>query len=229
MAKTAPADVRGVRLSDAQLAGWARSAGFPEDQIATAVAVALAESSGRIDAIGGPNPLDGSFDYGPWQINEKQHPEKFQQWPDWWSVTNANMAFAVWSERGRRWTPWTVYNTGAYRLYLPRGEAAVAGIRGSAPSSTQWDIPGVPDVVENTVQDQIGALTSIGNAMKAIAAGQFKAAAWIAEPGNWIRVAQVVAGVVLLGVAMNVVLRPVVTEVAGPALSVLTKGKVKKP
>lgn len=229
MAKTAPNDVRGVRLSDAQIAGWAKSAGFPDDQIATAVAVALAESSGRIDAVGGPN-YNGSYDYGVWQINESAHPEKFQQWPDWWSVTNANMAFAVWSAAGRRWTPWSVYNSQAYLLYMPRGTAVAdappAGTNKS-PYSEKLDIPGVPDAAANAIGDTTAALVGIGNAMKTLAAGSFKAGQWIAQPGNWIRVAQVGVGVVLLGVALNVVIRPTVMKVAAPVVSAVTKGKAK--
>lgn len=230
MAKAAPAAAKGVVLSDVQIATWARTAGFPEDQIATAVAVALAESSGRIDAVGGPNPLDGSYDYGVWQINERAHPEKFQSMPDWWTASNAQMALAVYRERQNSWAPWTVFKTGAYQLYMGRGKAAAEGKSTGTTSSRydeRWDIPGVPDAAESAVQDTAGALLGIGNALKSIAAAGVKAGAWMGQSENWIRVAQVGIGVVLLGVALNVVIRPIVTSVAGPAVSALTKGKAQ--
>lgn len=230
MANSAPTETRGVRLSDAQIAGLAKSAGFPDNQIATAVAVALAESSGRIDAVGGPN-FNGSYDYGLWQINESAHPEKFRQWPNWWTATNASMAFAVWSEAGKRWTPWSVFNSGAYLMYMPRGTAAAGNPAspGGAGAAGDWkdNIPLVPGGLVDVFETGAEPLVALGNALKTIAASTYKATAWISDSANWVRVAQVGIGVLLLGVALNVVIRPVVTEVAGPALSVLTKGKAK--
>lgn len=212
-----PAEYKGQKLTDEELAGWAKGAGFPDDQIATAVAVALAESSGRIDAIGGPN-FNGSFDYGPWQINSKAHPEKFQKWPQWWSVMNAQMAHAVWSEAGGRWTPWAAFNSGAYRLHLARGEKAA--------KNPHTPTGGGPDAVKE-VFALPEAITEMGNAVKAVAAAVFKAGAWMGDSDNWVRVAQVGIGAGLLVAAMTIVARPAVEAIAGPAAAVLTKGKMK--
>lgn len=216
MARPVPAEFKGQRLTDEEIAGWAKGAGFPQNEIATAVAVALAESGGRIDAIGGPN-FDGSFDYGVWQINEKAHPEKFAAAEgQWWSVFNAQMAFKVWQERGGRWTPWSVYNSGAYRLYLARGEKAAQN-------------PHTPTVNDPSAVKEINVLgesiTQMGNAVKAIAGAVVKAGGWLSESENWVRVAQVGIGAGLLIAAITVVIRPAVEQVAGPAAKLITKGK----
>lgn len=51
-------------------AGFGRLEGCPAPHLVAIVAKVLAESSGRVGAIGGPNP-NGTFDYGLAQINEE--------------------------------------------------------------------------------------------------------------------------------------------------------------
>ncbi|WP_460444659.1 D-alanyl-D-alanine carboxypeptidase family protein [Angustibacter aerolatus] len=93
----------------------AARAGFTGGDLDIAVAVAGAESSWRSDAIN--RNANGSTDYGMWQINTV-HAGLLAagNWrtPD----DNARMAFAVWSQAGRSWTPWTTFKTGAYRQHL---------------------------------------------------------------------------------------------------------------
>ncbi len=115
-------------LSDSQIAGLAKSAGFPPDQIATAVAVALAESGGKTDALNTAN-RNGTWDAGIWQVNSIHG---YSQTSLFDPGTNAAAAFKIWSAAGRRWTPWSVYNNGRYRTYIPRGTIA-AGNPSSAP------------------------------------------------------------------------------------------------
>jgi soluble lytic murein transglycosylase-like protein len=89
----------------------AREAGFPEPELAAAIA--MAESGGNANAVGDLY-LGGS--YGLWQINIKAHPQ--------YSVSllfdpayNARAAFEI-SKGGTDWNPWTTFRTGAYRQYL---------------------------------------------------------------------------------------------------------------
>ena len=51
-----------MKVTPQQIAGYAIAAGFPPDQIATAVAVALAESGGETTATN--KNSNGSIDYG---------------------------------------------------------------------------------------------------------------------------------------------------------------------
>lgn len=100
-------------------------AGFPTDQLVTAVAVAGAES--------GWNPtathvnLNGSIDRGEWQINSV-HADLLAlgDWRD--PLTNGRMAAAVWKSSG--WPAWSTYNSGAYQGYVGAARTAVARAQG---------------------------------------------------------------------------------------------------
>jgi hypothetical protein len=106
-------------LTPAQISYYAQNAGFTGQDLITAVAIALAESSGNLNnynpetAAGAPQ---GQGSYGLWQIYLYKHPEDagvnlFDP------QTNANAAFAIYSAAGG-FTPWTTYNSGAYQAYL---------------------------------------------------------------------------------------------------------------
>jgi lysozyme-like protein len=220
MALPVPADVRGDTLTDNQRATWAKQAGFPDNQIATAVAVSIAENrSGAIDAVGGPNP-NGTYDYGMWQINEGAHLGLFERFPRWWSVENANMAKAVWDGAGGSWNPWTTFRTGAYKAYMARGEKAAkeapAGGTGQTDPNEEWDIPGISDQID-ALTAVAEVLRGIGNAVKTAAGSLWKTGQWAANPNNWERVALVVAGGGLLIVGTTLLLKPVVQPIAQQA------------
>lgn len=106
-------------LTDSQIAGYAKGAGFPPGEIATAVAVALAESSGRTDATN--RNSNGSRDYGLWQINSV-HSALLASGDKFNPADNARMAYQVWKSSG--WRAWSTYKSGRYRAYLPRGTTA---------------------------------------------------------------------------------------------------------
>lgn len=129
-------------VSDQTIAGAAAAAGFPRDQLPTAVAVAIAESGGDATAHNDSEP-DGSQSYGLWQINSVHSQDLGAG--DWSDPTdNARMAFAVWSRAGRQWTPWTQWRNGAYLAFLARGHTATrvsdqAGQTVALPIPTPWD------------------------------------------------------------------------------------------
>lgn len=101
-------------LSFTELQSLASSAGFSDDEASTAAAIALAESSGNPSALGDPT-LGASV--GLWQINLKAHPEYTQnELLD--PQTNANAAYAVYSDARSSFSPWTTFKTGAYQEYL---------------------------------------------------------------------------------------------------------------
>lgn len=103
-------------LTFSELRDLAVKHGFPDPD--TAAAVAMAESSGDPHAEGDRDPAIGPS-RGLWQINinRKAHPEYatanlFD--PD----VNAQAAFAV-SSGGTNWKPWSTFNSGAYKKYMP--------------------------------------------------------------------------------------------------------------
>jgi hypothetical protein len=79
------------------------------------VAIALVESSGIPDNIGGPNS-NGSHDYGLWQINDKAHPDIINPSNNEWKIPQRNyeMAVRVYVNAGNKFTPWSTYKSGLY-------------------------------------------------------------------------------------------------------------------
>jgi hypothetical protein len=117
-------------LDASAIAAYAQNAGFTGNDLVTAVAVALAESSGNPNvynpetgARGGTPQGKGSF--GLWQIYLRDHPE-FAGQNLYDPQTNANAAFAVYSRAGQSFNPWTgTYTTGRYQAYIPQALAAL--------------------------------------------------------------------------------------------------------
>ncbi len=94
---------KGGVLDDAAVAAHVRAAGFPESEVATAVAVANAESSLKPTATN--KNTNGSTDYGLFQINSIHGSILSQgKWSD--PADNAVMAFKIWSQAGDSWRPW---------------------------------------------------------------------------------------------------------------------------
>jgi lysozyme-like protein len=113
----------------------AYQAGFRDDALLTAVAIAGAESGYRPTAHN-PTPPDDS--YGLWQVNyygnlrpgrtQAYGPAEGQYDP----LTNARAAYSI-SGGGGNFKPWTTFTSGAFRSHLDEARAAVATILGSSP------------------------------------------------------------------------------------------------
>ncbi len=117
------------------------NAGFRDDSLVTAVAVALAESGCDPSAVS-PRNSDGSVDRGLWQINSVHIPP--------YTVDclldaqcNAGAAWDI-SGQGSTWQPWTTYNNGAYRQFLDEARAAVGRLQSTAPGY----LPGISAVYD---------------------------------------------------------------------------------
>ena len=121
------------KLSPEQIAQAAHDAGFRGNDLTTAVAVALAESSGDPRA---HNPVPPDDSYGLWQINMigGLGPDRRDQFdldsnrelfdPE----TNAQAAFAI-SGKGDSFQPWTTFTSGAYKSHLDEARKGVHALR----------------------------------------------------------------------------------------------------
>lgn len=183
MVQPVPAEYKGQTLTPKQIAVWAQQAGFSGNDLTIAVAVALAESGGRVDATN--NNSDGSTDYGVWQINSI-HTAEFQKYPQWWSVENADMAHDIWAAAGNKWTPWTTYTSGVYNIHMAQASAATAGI------DTGGFGGGGPDQTKDVTT--IAGLDAIAQTFSGFATALAAVTAWISEPSNWERVGLVIIG-----------------------------------
>lgn len=128
-----------MNLSASQIAQYAAAAGFTGNDLAVAVAIAMAESSGNPAAYNpetaaGAAPGHGS--YGLWQIFLGMHPEfAGEDLTD--PQTNANAAYSIYAIAGG-FTPWSTYTGGQYQQYMPAALSAAASL---SPAS---NLPGSP-------------------------------------------------------------------------------------
>lgn len=119
-------------LSPNEIAWCALNAGWKGQDVAIAVAVALAESKGNTEALGwvpgtANKPASGNYDHGLFQISSLWHgSELLLAGADWRNpVDNAIMAFHIWAKgNGKGWAQWSTYTGGAYQLLLPFGDQA---------------------------------------------------------------------------------------------------------
>ena len=110
-----------VILTADDIRQYAANAGFSGDDLNIAVAVAMAESHGNVNAYNPEAQVctpTGKGSYGLWQIYENKHPcWTPAQLKD--AQNNANAAFSVYNAAGQTFRPWSTYNNGAYKKYMP--------------------------------------------------------------------------------------------------------------
>jgi hypothetical protein len=101
---------------------WDQAGGAP-GEANTASAIALAESSGKVDAKSSVAD-EGSYAEGLWQEEMPMHAAQVPGGNAYNPLANAKAAVAI-SDDGTNWTPWETYLNGAYKKYLgPGGNSA---------------------------------------------------------------------------------------------------------
>jgi Lysozyme like domain len=125
--------INGASMDASQIAPYAIQAGFSGNDLAVAIAVALAESGGNPraynpeTAAGAP---DGKGSYGLWQIYLNAHPE-FTGDDLYDPQTNANDAYEVYVKAGNSFGPWSTFNprdgsTPKYLSHLAVAQSAIS-------------------------------------------------------------------------------------------------------
>jgi lysozyme-like protein len=202
-------------LTPAQIAGYARQAGFQGPALVTATAVALAESGGRTDAVN--VNTNGSRDLGLWQLNDSAHPwVKSINWQD--PAANAQGAKRIYDEAKGSFRPWVAYTSGSStRFNLQAAQAAGAP---AAPAENAGWLDKL-----NPLDDVADAASSAADGVKLAAS----AGVWLSNPHNWLRVVYVVAGGALIIAGAQLTVSGQVNKVAAPITGVVkkvaTKGK----
>ncbi|MCU7826408.1 hypothetical protein [Kitasatospora sp. DSM 101779] len=123
-----------MALTYDELRHLSREVGFEEGEVDVAAAVAMAESTGRPEAVGDESLADATWgpSIGLFQIRSLRHPQQFG-FPDNLRVEtslrgptyNAKVARAI-QTQAHGWSPWSTYTSGRYRDFLPNGNSAVA-------------------------------------------------------------------------------------------------------
>lgn len=182
-------------ISGVDVARDAKAAGFPDNQLVTAVAIAFAESG--FNETETHRNSDGSTDYGLWQINSVHgYPELTSgAWRD--PRVNAQLAYRVYTAQG--WNAWSTHKPSdpiGYARYNAAIPAAVAFVTaaagpGAAAAGTAGAAAGVVSGAAGTVSDATGAVL-------AIAKGPLGALKFLEQPGTWTRIAKFMIGTVLV-------------------------------
>lgn len=247
-----------MRLTAAQIASYARGAGFPESEITTATAVALAEHRGNVDtaALGdvGLQTSKWGPSVGVWQIRSLKPAylakvSGADAMRDASKLTdpayNAAAAHAIWGA-ARGWTPWSTY-PGVMLMYLPAARTAVA----QAPASTAGAgaaagavqpvglVGDAADAVTDAARAVVLPLNifgSVGDTLDAAKAGlglfarllEFisKAAVWLGDSHNWIRIVKVWAGTWMTTLGLLMFGWPVIRPAAETAANFIPGGKL---
>lgn len=210
-------------LSRDQIAMYAQAAGLSPAAAKTATSIALAESGGDPRAHNATPPDDS---YGLWQINmlggmgpsrrKSLGITSNEQLYD--PAVNAR-AMAMISSKGKNFTPWTTYTSGAAQRVAAQQadwkDWFLPPALGLLPDGT---VPGVGGS-GSTVLGGLEGITSM--AELAVGAGK-----WLSDAHNWVRVAQVVVGGGLVYVGLVLAFRQQLQPLAKQAASAIPQAKV---
>lgn len=119
-----------ARAHEDQVADWAYGAGFRGESLAMAIAIAHAESSLRINAVGDTDRTGGKWgpSIGLWQIRTLDAETGTGGYRDWNALIDnpERQARAAWhiSGGGTTWKPWTTATNGSASRFLPQAREA---------------------------------------------------------------------------------------------------------
>lgn len=198
-------------LSELQIAALAHDVGVPDATLPTAVAIAIAESGGSTTAIGDVALETATWgpSVGLWQIRTLKAqrgtggPRDETRLSD--PAFNAAAMFVI-SGHGSNFSPWSTYTSGAYRAHLPGAEAAAQQLLGRIGSSSStaapasFSVPGVPFPLPD--------VPGVGNPLSLDGLrtlGDFFAR--LTQRNTWLRVLEVVIGILAMAWGANVLSR----------------------
>lgn len=180
-----------MALSLTELMIAAGQAGFPADQLPTAAAVAMAESSGRPDV---RNSIGAS---GLWQILQSAHPELFTKYKWQNPNDNAKMAYQVYKNAGNKWTPWVGYTNGNYRHFLTKAQDTFQQNRdiilkaGTKPSDPLGAVQGAGSALLKPFTDLANDFQKFGELI-----------GLLLMPSTWVRISAGVGGGIMVVIAV---------------------------
>jgi hypothetical protein len=182
-------------LTAAQIAGiiadYRDTHPISDNNAVIAIAVALAESGGNPDAVGGPNS-NGTRDWGLWQINDIHNPTDRQKKSP---AANWLMAWRI-AGMGTSWSPWATYNSGKYREFMNTARGA-------------WQAPDIP-TDEDTWDSPTDRPSGSGTApVVRELPYPLDFLNPLLVPSNWFRIGMALAGVLLLALVIGSILKNV--------------------
>ena len=177
---------------------WVKNGGDSDTAI-VASQVAMAESGGN--SLATNRNSNGTTDRGLFQINSIHG--GLSVYP-----VNANVKAAIKiSQNGKDWSPWTTYNSGAYRKY---SDIDAGKLKDALKKALGWDTgldAYVPDV-----SAPIDAVKDAAKVPAALMEATTKLISWTFEGDNWIRVGKIAAGGAMIWAGSAFVLKTVGTS-----------------
>lgn len=212
-------------MNQSQIYTLAKNSGLSDERAKVAAAIAMAESGGNQAAV--VNDSD-DYSFGLWQINMKGSMgpsrramyglSKNEDLLD--PATNARVMSSI-SHQGANFNAWTTYTSGKYKTFLNNTVKL---------SDLPLPIPGtaitgfLPDSVPGigTSLEVLDTVTKIGGAVT-------NTARWISNPQNWVRIAYVIGGGLLVYAAVETLVLPYSSKVVGKVMGVAGPGgKISK-
>lgn len=219
-------------MNQSQLYTLAKNAGLSDSRARLAAAIGMAESGGDPSQV---TRDDDDESYGLWQINMlgSMGPSRRALYglssnndlldP----ATNARVMSDI-SKQGQNFNAWGAYTNGSYKKFLNSsvqlvqlpipgpGGVIVNGLIGGL-GFLEGAVPGV-----GTSLDVIETVSKVGNAV--VNTGR-----WVSNPKNWVRVAYVIGGGMLIYAGVQTIIMPYVAGAAGKVAGVVGPGgKVSK-
>lgn len=194
-------------LTIPQIAQLAINAGVQQGQnLYVCVSIAMAESSGRTDAVNHNN--DGTQDVGLWQINDVHKLLWIGRGDDRTDpVQNAKYMYSV-SNGGNNWQPWSTYQNAAYNTYMQQVMSTLQNVKLSRGTQLQVTNPSTlgggygtaPMTTQVLNASDIPGLSELKSEYQTID----KFFKFVTSPDGWIRILKIAIGVIMVitGVAI---------------------------
>lgn len=210
-----------AKLSARQVGAYAYAAGVKNERsLATAIAIAFLESDFETGA-----KADDSDDlsYGLWQINMKgsMGPERRAKFglPNnealYDPATNARVMAGI-SKNGTAYGPWTTAVPARVLALRYTADAAAVIKSGGGDAGIVGDVAGGVAAAGDAAAATANLAADASQALRA-------AHAWLSDRRNWVRVAFVVVGGVILVGSLISVARPAFDAIPGPIKKVVGK------
>lgn len=176
-----------------ELVTLAQSVGLSEKRARVAAAIAMAESGGNPNA---HNAVPPDNSYGLWQINMlgSMGPDRRRRYglPSNEALFDPRrnaMVMADISKQGGNFSAWTTYTSGKYLKYVD--DKSILGA---------LDPRNVGEAIGGGVSNAVDNLAEIRQAVT-------KSAAWLSNSDNWVRIAYVLGGGLVVLVAVGALLK----------------------
>jgi hypothetical protein len=224
-------------LTQSQIYTIAILTGLPNPRVMAAVA--MAESSGRTDVVNSIGCV------GLWQINQPEWVKDHPSWTQDWlknPLNNATAAKVVYDAQGLK--AWEAYTNGDYAKYLGQQVSNLGGSyqNGQIVNASWWDDlkhywQGIGEGATGTVEGLGGGLVDatglsglgqVADSIYGIAEATQKAGTWLSKGSNWVRIAYVGGGTLVVLMALYSIAANTTAGRQAKSAAVKTAGMIKK-